>query len=1467
MKLTLALLILLIMPAAWSQDVKPFRAENGVLDLTGWKVEEQAVIDLTGEWEFYWQQLLEPEAFVNASPQGKDLLGVPGGWYRHSKYPEKGFATYRLHVKLDRVMEIGFAWPTIWSSSKIYLDGTLIGSFGQVGSIDDPQHYAPGVRNGRRYFMPKSAEFDIVVQVASFEFFTTGLATTPLLGTVAGIERNREAEIFADTFLIGSLLIMAIYHFCLFALRTKARSTLYFGIICLTSCAYISAASGRIIAILIPDVGFTAHLRIFNSWIPGIACFAYFTRDLFPDFFSKRVAIISASLSLSFYAFTLFTEPRTFVDSTVYIQILALLVSSICLYSVIQAVRARQDGAIIYLAAILIFIATSVHDIVMTSGRLVYEAYPLGPVGMFSFICFQSVLLARRFAKAFFRAETSEAAVRQLAEELRIERDQIKELNRTLEDRVYAQTREIRTILETVPVGIMTLEGSHLLVGKDYSRYLETIVGQEDLPGKSGVGLLSLESQPLQDSLQKAIGSDIEVFDAERLRLPAELVLPSPKLGQRDYEVRWSALAPTDGRIDRILVTLSDVTAIRTLERRAQKRAEELQQQRDQIAEQRAALEEAHEALKKMDREKTHFFQNISHELRTPLTLILASVKEKLQALPQDSVLITADRHARRLLRLVNQLLDFQKISQGAYEMELGLVKLDEFVHTCLESFQTVCQAKGIQFQFDSQAIVNVQIMGQTDALEKMLFNYLSNALKYTPQGGRITVRLEQKLWSCRVVVADTGPGLDPEDQEKLFKVFSQLDNSDRRNYEGSGLGLALVKELADKMQGTVGVESSKGKGAAFWFELPSVLDGSECEVLILSQDPMRSQEIQRNLQQVSSIERIQICQDLEQARFILRTQRIFALIDGDGQIPSFLEGLHRLQPQTQIFVCAAAMGESSPYAEFVHICRNGWSEVDLMALERATLPRGPGTQRSILDLLIVDDDPVVLMTLLRSFDHQPQISGIACASSVKEAKTLLRQHRFRAILADANLGSEHGWHLLEHVLVTEPESKRFLITGDRSTAVLGEAINRSKVDHLFYKPMDVPEMQKIVLDAVMHSSLRGPRAEANQWEKPRDWHLADLESSPEVEESTQIGALPTVMEGQIVICDDLRDMRQLIRKGLEQKGFIVHAAENGQSGLELIRSVNPDLIITDWMMPGMTGPELIEALHQDQALASIPTILLTAKSDEESRLLATQKGASAYLGKPFEIIELQSLAKNLIDLKKSERKVVELNRFLTEKVLQRFLPPQIVQEIVAGRTQLDEQARNTNITVLFSDLVGFTTASEKMGPKRMSRLLNEFLDEMTRVIYRHQGTIDKFIGDAIMVLFGAPQTLTPVQQAQLACDCAVAMQDALQRLNERWSGEQIEPFAMRIGIHSGPAIVGTFGNDMRSEYTAIGSTVNIASRIEGAADSNAIFISQTVRDSLEHENWVAAGSFELKGIGLTPLFRLIPQKPRQDAA
>ena len=115
----------------------------------------------------------------------------------------------------------------------------------------------------------------------------------------------------------------------------------------------------------------------------------------------------------------------------------------------------------------------------------------------------------------------------------------------------------------------------------------------------------------------------------------------------------------------------------------------------------------------------------------------------------------------------------------------------------------------------------------------------------------------------------------------------------------------------------------------------------------------------------------------------------------------------------------------------------------------------------------------------------------------------------------------------------------------------------------------------------------------------------------------------------------------------------------------------------------------------------------------------------------------------------------------------------------------------------------------------------------MNKVIFEFDGTIDKFIGDAVMVLFGAPQDMSPEQQVERATRCALAMNDALDRLAMRWTDERAMALKMRIGIHHGPAVVGNFGSSQRSDYTAIGPTVNFAARIESAAEAGAVYVSK----------------------------------------
>ena len=220
------------------------------------------------------------------------------------------------------------------------------------------------------------------------------------------------------------------------------------------------------------------------------------------------------------------------------------------------------------------------------------------------------------------------------------------------------------------------------------------------------------------------------------------------------------------------------------------------------------------------------------------------------------------------------------------------------------------------------------------------------------------------------------------------------------------------------------------------------------------------------------------------------------------------------------------------------------------------------------------------------------------------------------------------------------------------------------------------------------------------------------------------------------------------------------------------------------------------------------------------------------------------------------EQKVRQLNNYLTESVLKRFLPEAIVNKAATGKLSLDLTPEPRRITVLFCDLVGFTNLSSQLDVLPLAKILNEYLEAMSKAVFDRGGTVDKFVGDGVMAMFGAPETLSYPEQAKRAIATAQTMYFYLQKLNERWQAKafkteyQVPQLQMRCGIHQGKAVVGMFGGGQRKDYTAIGRTVNIAARLQSVATPNSILISEAVANALEHKlDWEAGKNFKLKGI------------------
>jgi adenylate cyclase len=331
---------------------------------------------------------------------------------------------------------------------------------------------------------------------------------------------------------------------------------------------------------------------------------------------------------------------------------------------------------------------------------------------------------------------------------------------------------------------------------------------------------------------------------------------------------------------------------------------------------------------------------------------------------------------------------------------------------------------------------------------------------------------------------------------------------------------------------------------------------------------------------------------------------------------------------------------------------------------------------------------------------------------------------------------------------------------------------------------------------------------------------------------------------GTILVVDDLPQNVRLLEAVLAPRGFGIVAASSGAEALERAGAVGVDLVLLDVLMPEMDGFEVCRRLRGDPATQFLPVVMITA-SGEPEKLAAIEAGADDFVAKPFDQSELVARVRSLVRIKRYhdtiEAQAAELaawNRELEQRVaqqvdalermgrLRRFLSPQLAELVVTSGDESFLQSHRRDITVVFCDLRGFTSFAETVEPEDVMRVLGEYHAALGDLVQRFEGTLERFTGDGLMVIFNDP--LPCPDAPQRAVRMAVAMRGRMEELTAEWRDQGYE-LDFGVGIAQGHATLGRIGFEARQDYSAIGSVTNLAARLCGAAAPRQILISQRV--------------------------------------
>ncbi len=706
-----------------------------------------------------------------------------------------------------------------------------------------------------------------------------------------------------------------------------------------------------------------------------------------------------------------------------------------------------------------------------------------------------------------------------------------------------------------------------------------------------------------------------------------------------------------------------------------------LEKQKEDMKVKNLALEEARRLLEDRAKEveiasqyKSQFLANMSHELRTPLNSIillsqlLSDNRDENLTEKQVEYAKSVQSSGYDLLKLINEILDLSKVESGKVELNIEDVPLIEITNAVERNFKPVVAEKNISFTISIDDGLPPVIRSDSQRIEQVLKNLLSNAFKFTSRGG-IELRISRpdrktdlSLSGLRhdqcisFAVSDTGIGIPKEKLSLIFDAFQQADGSTSRKYGGTGLGLSISKELAGILGGEIQAESKSGKGATFILYLPesprlSLVTDDVINGLSDRNDPLqdtaagKKHEKTDKTGQIVSDDRDGISENdnsiliidddpkfTEALRDFFRKKGLKVVIEQDGKAGLHLAEIYkpsaiildiklpvvngwtvmtRLKENNEtrhIPVYFISASDSSREAMKMGAADFIQKPVSMEDLEKLFTDIEKIISKSDKSILLVEDNLVTRKIIEKLFDGTGV--RIVNVSTGEEAMEKLADTGFDCVILDLSLPDMSGFEILSAIKNNRSRfaSPIIVYTGKKLTAH-ERAILDEYTESIIVKGVNSPA--KLLAEVSLYIHL----AESKLPEEKRKMLrlINDKES--------------IFKDKKILLTDD--DMRNVfvVTNILEQKGMRVLVAKNGYEALDCLRNNHDiDLVIMDMMMPEMDGFTAIKKIRKQKIFASLPIISLTAKAMKGDRAKCLEAGASDYLSKPFEKERLFSI-------------------------------------------------------------------------------------------------------------------------------------------------------------------------------------------------------------------------------------------------